>query len=290
MNKQSAYSIGRTIETGNVDEDITAAMRRYLEEDLGLNTTFARARAENELIRKIPAFVLRTLSDERIDIFQKDVLDLGAGLGGMSEELVLRGARVTSLEPGKAWASLTQRRVSRHGGHFKLIHSVGESIPIPSSSIDVVISLQVLEHVQSPEKVLGEVWRVLRPGGFFYLACENYLAFREGHYQVPWIPLMPKPMGSIYLRALGRSPQFLNESVTYTTQPGVLHTCDRLGFFRRRDQAIISGLKTKTGPKWDALRILAKLTHGRGPVWLDRWRNTFKFGISEIFEKPRESV
>jgi SAM-dependent methyltransferase len=283
---QSAYHIGRISPTADVDADVFEAMRRYLVEDCGIDSGVATKRANAELSRRIPIDVIDFLSTAGIQVKERIVLDLGAGLGAMSEELVVRGAHVTALEPGAAWAALTQRRVERHQGEFKLLRAAGECIPLPACSMDLIVSLQVLEHVNDPPQVLAEAWRVLRPGGHFYLACENYLAFREGHYQVPWFPLLPKTVASAYLRVLGRSPVFLQESVTYTTYPGVLRDARRLGFIRLGDEQLAMSLKTKTGLKWDALRGLARLTAGRGPYWLDLMRNAFKFGISELFRKP----
>jgi SAM-dependent methyltransferase len=49
-----------------------------------------------------------------------------------------------------------------------------DHVPLGDSSVDLVISQEMLEHVPSPSKVLGEVHRVLRPGGILYL-------------QVPWV-------------------------------------------------------------------------------------------------------
>ena len=161
----------------------------------------------------------------------------------------------------------------------------GEAIPQPSSSFDAVVSLQVLEHVDDAQKVLAEVWRVLKPGGHFYLACENYLAFREGHYRVPWLPLLPKRVGALYLRAIGRSPQFLLEAVNYVTYPGILRACHRLGFVRLRDEQIVESLRSKRGTKFSALRVVAALAGDGFFLWLDRARLTFKFGVYELFRK-----
>lgn len=255
-------------------------------DDLGIKEDSATDRADEELRRKIPVAVIKFLSDAGIRVAGSDVLDLGAGLGGMSEELLTRGARVTALEPGAAWANLARRRAARHNGQFGLIDAFGESIPLPAESVDLIISLQVLEHVREPNKVLAEAWRVLRPGGYFFLACENYLAFREGHYGVPWFPLLPKPVAGLYLRLLGRSPRFLNEAVTYTTYPGVLRACRRLGFIRPRDEEVASGLRLKSGLKGTVVRVLDCLTRGRGPMLIDTARNMFKFGIHELFHKP----
>jgi SAM-dependent methyltransferase len=285
---QSAYNLARVADLDDIDRNIYEATRLYLLKDLGLNEGIAAARAGQELHRKIAINALDSVTAAGVRISDVDVIDLGAGLGALSEELVLRGAHVTAIEPGAAWGRLTRRRVERHGRPFRLIEAVGESIPLPNASADLVVSLQVLEHVNDPAKVLAEAWRVLRPGGHFYLCCENYLAFREGHYQLPWFPLLPKPLGAIYLQLLGRPAKFLHEAITYTTYPGVLRECRRLGFVRYRDEEVKSALAAKSGMKWTLMRCLAAVTGTEGPVRLDRARYTFKFGIYELFAKPPE--
>jgi 2-polyprenyl-3-methyl-5-hydroxy-6-metoxy-1,4-benzoquinol methylase len=285
-NNQSAYHVARVAASDSIDEDVFEAVRRYLREDLGHREEQARNRAQLELDRKIPRTTIDYLSGLGIPLKGSTVLDLGAGLGGMSEELILRGANVVALEPGAAWADIAQRRVARHGGSFHLLHAFGEAIPLTECSVDVVISWRVLEHVRDPSQVLAEAWRVLRPGGWFFLTCENYLAFWEAHYDVPWAPLLPKAVGGVYLRLLGRSPGFLRESVTYTTYPGVLRECRRLGFVRLRDEQLQNSVRQKQGPKWQVLRTLAWLTNGRGPLFLERLSKTFSFGLAELFRKP----
>jgi ubiquinone/menaquinone biosynthesis C-methylase UbiE len=285
-NAQSAYHSRRLSGSADVDADLLEAMRMYMTMDLGIESTAATQRARAELDRNIPKSVVSSLASRGISISGRNVLDLGAGLGGMSEELVLNGAQVTALEPGGAWAALTKRRVERHGGEFQLLEAYGESIPLPDQSMDLIVSLQVLEHVRNPNQVLVEVWRVLRPGGFFYLACENYLAFWEGHYRLPWFPLLPKSIGKVYLKILGRSPKFLEESITYTTFPGVVGCCRRLGFIRMRDEEMARHLSTKQNTKWRLMKFLSLASGGHGPRFLDDARNWFKFGIHELFRKP----
>jgi len=284
--RQSAYHLERVSGSSEVDADLFAATRLYMVEDLGLDPRFAERRSQQELQRKIPKAVLHLLLKAGVVIEGRDVLDLGAGLGALSEELLLNGARLHSLEPGAAWANLTRRRLERHGRGFDLLLAAGESIPLPDRSVDLIVSLQVLEHVQDPEQVLAEAWRVLRPGGHFYLACENYLAFWEPHYCLPWLPLLPKSLGALYLRALGRSPVFLMESITYTTFPGVVRHCRKLGFLRQRDEELVENLHSGRGLKWRAMRALAAGFGAGLPRWLDDARHSFRIGIHELMRKP----
>ncbi len=55
----------------------------------------------------------------------------------------------------------------QHDPKISCIEGTAENIPLPDHSADVVISNQVLEHVQSPEKSISEIYRILKPGGVF---------------------------------------------------------------------------------------------------------------------------
>jgi SAM-dependent methyltransferase len=87
---------------------------------------------------------------------------------------------------------------------------VGEAIPHPDASFDVVFSLNVLEHTNHPPQVIAESLRVLKPGGIMYHIVPNYGSWWEGHYGVPWIPHLNKFLGRLYLRCLRKDPAFLD--------------------------------------------------------------------------------
>jgi len=53
----------------------------------------------------------------------------------------------------------------------------GEEIPLPSASVDVIVSEYVVEHLAQPEIVLREAWRLLRPGGCFVFVTPNLLSY-----------------------------------------------------------------------------------------------------------------
>ncbi len=49
-----------------------------------------------------------------------------------------------------------------------------EALPFPDDQFDVVISRNALDHVDSVEAVLSEVYRVLKEGGFFYCGVNTF--------------------------------------------------------------------------------------------------------------------
>jgi len=69
----------------------------------------------------------------------------------------------------------------RPGNPYADVHGEIEAIPIPDASFDVVLCLQVLEHIPDPAAAVRELRRVVRPGG-------RVLASTHGIY-----PFHPNP-------------------------------------------------------------------------------------------------
>jgi SAM-dependent methyltransferase len=94
------------------------------------------------------------------------VLDLGCGRGGVME-LFWRQVRLAiGLDP-----DLQSLREHRAG--LPRACGLGEALPFPAASFEVVIGLWLLEHVAQPERLLAEVGRVLAPGGRFLFLTPN---------------------------------------------------------------------------------------------------------------------
>jgi len=89
-----------------------------------------------------------------------DVVDLGAGTGKLTRTLVALGHRVTAVEPLEEM--LGQLRDAVPGA--TAVHGSAEAIPLPDAAADVVACAQAF-HWFDPDPALGEVARVLRPGG-----------------------------------------------------------------------------------------------------------------------------
>jgi SAM-dependent methyltransferase len=90
----------------------------------------------------------------------KRVLDLGAGTGKLTRQLVALGADVVAVEPGAAMRALLERLVPE----AEALAGSAESIPLPDASVDVVTVAQAFHWFRADE-ALAEMHRVLRPGG-----------------------------------------------------------------------------------------------------------------------------
>jgi len=204
------------------DNIIYQSWMSYLKKTLGRSESFAHQRAMADVTRSRAKGFVDSLKKSGWPIEGMTVLDLGSGHGTLAVELAASGAIVTAVEPCDAWREVAERRTAELGLQVQHVGADGASLPFKDGSFDAVVSLQVLEHVKSPQSVIAEMARVVKPGGRFFVSCENYLAFREQHYGVFWFPLLPRWIGALYLRARGRNPEFLLKHVTYTTWPRLL--------------------------------------------------------------------
>ncbi len=99
------------------------------------------------------------------------VPDVGCGDGTYAIEASRRGATVTGLDLSFPMLVAAQQREQRSLGRTEIVwcHGRAEAIPFQDASFDLVLAITVLCLVPSPSQVVGELARVLRPGGMLLL-------------------------------------------------------------------------------------------------------------------------
>lgn len=130
---------------------------------------------------------------------QTCLLDAGCGPGGLVKGYVGVAERVVGVD--------------RYAAHFQepaeistLVESDLDALPFPSASFDVLTCSWVLEHLRAPERVFGEVARVLRPGGHFLFITPN-----QHNYVVRLREMLPNALGRRATRAIyARNEDFIN--------------------------------------------------------------------------------
>ncbi|WP_421118952.1 class I SAM-dependent methyltransferase [Aquihabitans daechungensis] len=104
------------------------------------------------------------------------ILDLGCGPGANLATLAGRGT-VTGLDRAPEALGALQ---DLHPG-VPAVRGDAAALPFPTAAFDVVAISTVLYTVASPARVLGEVSRVLRPGGVLVVVEPAFPALRRAH-------------------------------------------------------------------------------------------------------------
>jgi glycosyltransferase involved in cell wall biosynthesis/ubiquinone/menaquinone biosynthesis C-methylase UbiE len=93
------------------------------------------------------------------------VLEIGGGLGTDLSQFARHGARVTDLDLSGGHLEHAKENFALRGLDGEFIHYDAETLPFADNSFDVVYSNGVLHHTPNTHRVVGEVRRVLKPGG-----------------------------------------------------------------------------------------------------------------------------
>jgi ubiquinone/menaquinone biosynthesis C-methylase UbiE len=108
------------------------------------------------------------------------VLDYGCGPGDDLTGLALHSgaARLVGLDVSASALALTARRLALHGIEpdrvsLRQVRDGTPEIPLEDASVDYVNCGGVLHHTSSPERLLAELRRVLRPGGRAFVMVYN---------------------------------------------------------------------------------------------------------------------
>lgn len=83
------------------------------------------------------------------------------------------------------------------------------------ASFDAVTCTQVYEHVPDARRLMAEIHRVLKPGGFCYFAAGNRVKLVEAHYRLPLLSVVPKWLGHLYVRAMGKAGRYYETHFSY---------------------------------------------------------------------------
>jgi ubiquinone/menaquinone biosynthesis C-methylase UbiE len=163
---------------------------------------------------------------KRLDNFQKNVLEIGCGSKGhFLKSLAYKNPSFTyiGIDPkvkiAKNPETLTNLRL--------IPEKIISSIPLSDQSVDAVIILAVLEHLDKPREVLTEIYRVLKLGGVLYLTTPT-----------------PKAKGILETLAFKLkiiNPHQILEHQNYFSVSDLEHLLSKIGFIDFKYQSFQAG-------------------------------------------------
>ena len=129
------------------------------------------------------------------------------------------GYRAVGVEPIPEFVARAREFL---GDQESVQQGAAECLPFADKSMDVIFLESVLEHVESPQKSLDELFRVIRPGGVAYVATTNRLRFsitgNNAEFRVPFLNHFPRLLRESYVfEHLHYRPSLAN----FTRRPAV---------------------------------------------------------------------
>jgi 2-polyprenyl-3-methyl-5-hydroxy-6-metoxy-1,4-benzoquinol methylase len=111
---------------------------------------------------------------------EKKIVELGCGQAQVPRMLVQMGKLAAGNTYGIDQSQEAIKFVNQHlpGAHFSVQDL--NTLNFPDSFFDICIMLETIEHLEHPETVLRNVFKILKPGGTFYLSFPNFA-------HLPWL-------------------------------------------------------------------------------------------------------
>lgn len=174
-------------------------------------------------------YIVPLLRGWGVEPSRASVLDLGCGEGGVASAFAEAGAIVTGVDlsadriaAGKRLAESAVEKPagssgkmptgSTRAGRLTLVHGDIFDPDLGSrfeSSADIVLLLDVIEHVEDPAALLSRIRRLIRPGGRLFVSFPPFYSAFGLHQQlmrnsplrrIPWVQLLPWRFYSRWVR------------------------------------------------------------------------------------------
>ena len=124
-----------------------------------------------------------------------NILDVGCGAGLISEPLAAAGAHVVGIDAAFKNIEIAKKHAIQSGHYVDYRHCLSEHVLETEERFDVVLNLEVIEHVADPEQLMSDCCHLLKPGGIIIIATLNQtiksflFAIVGAEYIMRWLPI-----------------------------------------------------------------------------------------------------
>jgi 2-polyprenyl-6-hydroxyphenyl methylase / 3-demethylubiquinone-9 3-methyltransferase len=122
------------------------------------------------------------------------ILDIGCGGGVLSEPLARLGASVTGIDPSGSNIAVARQHAERSGVAVDYRETTAEALAATGEVFDVVLAMEVVEHVTDVGLFVELAAAMVKPGGLLFVATLNRtaksfaLAIVGAEYILRWLP------------------------------------------------------------------------------------------------------
>ena len=122
------------------------------------------------------------------------VLDIGCGGGLLSEPMARLGAEVTGVDAASRNIAVAARHAEGQALTIDYRQGTAEALAAAGAQFDIVLALEIVEHVADVDLFLTSCGRMVKPGGLLFLSTLNRtakawaLAIAGAEYLLGWLP------------------------------------------------------------------------------------------------------
>ncbi len=122
------------------------------------------------------------------------LLDIGCGGGLLSEPMARLGAQVTGADASDANIKTASLHAAQSGLDIDYRPITAEALAAEGARFDIILNMEVIEHVAAPPAFMQHCAALLNPGGIMFLATLNRtlksfaLAIVGAEYVLGWLP------------------------------------------------------------------------------------------------------
>lgn len=150
----------------------------------------AKQMADESMVRNLDAQA-RAIWPQEMPLFKRyvlpsdpQILDAGCGTGELTSRLaeLFPTGKIVGVDIVDAHLELARSRYAHLTPRLQFEHRSVFALEIPDRSFDLTVCRHVIHSIPHPEKVIAELVRVTRPGGYLHLIPEDYgmLHFQRG--------------------------------------------------------------------------------------------------------------
>ena len=122
------------------------------------------------------------------------LLDIGCGGGLLSEPMARLGAQVTGVDAASRNVSVAALHAKGQALAIDYRQGTAEALAASGAQFDIVLALEIVEHVADVDLFLASIGRLVKPGGLLFLSTLNRtakawaLAIAGAEYLLGWLP------------------------------------------------------------------------------------------------------
>ena len=147
-----------------------------------------------EYILNVASNYFKIDKKKRFPLKNLKILDIGCGGGLISEPMTRLGASVTGIDASSKNISIAKAHAKKNNLDIKYLNSVPENLST-QDKFDVILNLEVVEHVEDLDLYLESCFKLLKPKGIMFTATLNrtltsYIkAIVGAEYVLRWLPI-----------------------------------------------------------------------------------------------------